>query len=62
MSYDLIAKMIAQSNTALVATLAEALQGIRATFVPSLKLGRFMWYPDALSGQGWGPDSGRMAT
>ena len=46
MSDDLIAKMIARSNTALVATLAEALQGIRAPFVPSLKLCRFMGYPE----------------
>ena len=39
MSDDRIAKMIAQSNAALVAIyiLAEALQGMRAPFVPSLK-------------------------
>ena len=46
MSDDRIAEMIAQSNAALVATLAEALQGIRASFAPSLKLCRFMGYPE----------------
>ena len=38
--------MIAQSNAALVATLAEALQGIRAHFATSLKLCRFTGYPE----------------
>ena len=46
MSGDRIAEMIAQSNAALVATLAEALQGIRAPFAPSLKLCRFIGYPE----------------
>ena len=45
MSDDRIAEMIAQSNAALVATLAEALQGMRAPLVPSLKLSRFEGYP-----------------
>ena len=45
MSDDRIAKMIAQSNAALVATLAEALQAKRAPLVPSLKLSRFMGHP-----------------
>ena len=42
---DRIAEMIAQSNAALVATLAEALQGMRASLVPSLKLSIFEGYP-----------------
>ena len=46
MSDDRIAEMIAQSNAALVATLAEALQGIRAPFAPSLKLCRLLGYPE----------------
>ena len=41
----MIAQMIAQSNAALVATLAEALQGMRASLVPSLKLSIFEGYP-----------------
>ena len=45
MSDDRIAKMIAQSNADLVATLAEALQAMRAPLVPSLKLSRFMGHP-----------------
>ena len=45
MSDDRIAEMIAQSNAALVATLAEALQGMRAPLVPSLNLSRCEGYP-----------------
>lgn len=44
MADDRIAEMIAQSNAALAATLAEALQGIRSPH-PSLKLSRFMGHP-----------------
>ena len=44
MADEQIVEMIAQSNAALAATLAEALQGIRAHLVPSLKLSRFMGY------------------
>ena len=46
MSDDRIAEMIAQSNAGLVATLAEALQGMTASVVPLLKLSRFMGYPN----------------
>ena len=45
MSDDRIAKIITQSNAALVATLAEALQGMIVPLVPSLKLSRFMGRP-----------------
>ena len=48
MGDDRIAEMIAQLNAALVATLAEALQGTRAHLVPSLKLFTFMWYPKSV--------------
>ena len=45
MADDRLAEMIAQSNAALVETLAEALQGMRVPFVTSLKLARFMEHP-----------------
>ena len=39
---DRIAEMIAQSNAALVATLAESLHGLKSPHIPSLQLSRFM--------------------
>ena len=45
MADDRIAEMIAQSNAALAATLAGALQGLRSPHIPSLKLSRFMGRP-----------------
>ena len=45
MSDDRIAEITAQTNAALVATLVEALQGMRASLVPSLKLSMFTGYP-----------------
>ena len=45
MADDRIAEMIAQSNAALAATLAGALQGLRSPHIPSLKLSRFMGHP-----------------
>ena len=50
MADDRIAEMIAQSNVTLVATLAEALQGMRAPIVLSLKLSRFMGHPKMVGG------------
>ena len=44
MADERIAEMIAQSNAALAATLAGAVQGLRAPFPPA-KLSRFMGYP-----------------
>ena len=40
-----MANLIAQSNVALAETLAHALQGLRPAPVPTIKLGRFMGYP-----------------
>ena len=45
MADDRIAEMIAQSNAALAATLAGALQGLRSPHIPSFKLSRFMGHP-----------------
>ena len=40
-----MANLSTQSNMALAETLARALQGIRPTPVPTIKLGRFMGHP-----------------
>ena len=40
-----MANLIAQSNVALAETLAHALHGLRPAPVPTIKLGRFMGYP-----------------
>ena len=45
MADERIAEMIAQSNAVLAATLAGALQGLRAPPVPTMKLDKFMGYP-----------------
>ena len=58
MADERIAEMIAQSNAPLVATLAGALQGMRAPLVPSLKLSRFMGHSKMVGGS----DSDRMST
>ena len=40
-----MANLIAQSNVALAETLARALQGLRPSPVPTIKLGRFIGHP-----------------
>ena len=45
MADERIAEMITQSNAVLAATLAGALQGLRAPPVPTMKLDKFMKYP-----------------
>ena len=45
MADDRIAEMIGQSNAALAATLAGALQGLRSPHIPPFKLSRFMGHP-----------------
>ena len=45
MADDRIVEIVAQSNAAWAATLAEALQGLRSPHIPSLELSRFMGHP-----------------